>query len=216
MPRHAAMAALMVVAGAACVGTPADSRRAIPAYDAFSGQLIQLSADQNNDGVIDQWTYLSGNRPLRGEADTDGDGRIDRWEYFDGNAQLTRVGTSSRNDGVEDTWTYTAVNGERRVARSNSRDRHVDRRELYRGDALVGVEEDTNGDGRVDKWERYDNAVLREVGFDLAFAGTPPTRRVRYDEQGRFVAVEDDPDGDGNFVVLTGSAAEAAKAGVKR
>ena len=80
-----------------------------PVYDTYSGRLIQLSADQNGDGQIDQWTYLEGNRPLRGEADADGDGRIDRWEYFDANAQLTRVGTSSLNDGIEDTWTYLAT-----------------------------------------------------------------------------------------------------------
>ena len=82
---------------------PPDSRRAVPSYDAFTGRLVQLSADQDGDRRVDQWTYLDGNRPLRGEADTDGDGRIDRWGYFDANAQLQRVGTSSRNDGVEDT-----------------------------------------------------------------------------------------------------------------
>ena len=103
---------------AACRAAP-DPRRAVPSYDPFTGRLVQLSADQNGDGVVDQWTYLDGNRPWRGEADTDGDGRVDRWEYFDANAQLERVGTSSRNDGVEDTWAYvTPVDGESRVVRS--------------------------------------------------------------------------------------------------
>ena len=51
-----------------------------PAYDDFSGRLIQLSADQDGDGRIDQLTYLDGNRVLRGEADTDGDGRSDKRE----------------------------------------------------------------------------------------------------------------------------------------
>jgi hypothetical protein len=50
----------------------------------------------------------------------------------------------------------------------------------------------------------------------MAFSGGRPTRRVRYDGNGRFVAIEDDPDGDGTFVALTGAAAEAARAGVKR
>ena len=66
----------------------AGSRRAVPSYDDFSGRLVQLSADQNGDGRIDQWTYLDGNRPLRGEADLDADGRVDRWEYFDAQAAL--------------------------------------------------------------------------------------------------------------------------------
>jgi hypothetical protein len=201
---------------AAC-SAPVDPRRAVPSYDAFSGRLVQLSADQDGDGRIDQWTYLNGNLPLRGEADTDGDGRVDRWEYFDVNARLQRVGTSSRNDGVEDTWTYVqAVDGESRVDRSRDRDRHVDRREFFRGDAMTRAEEDSNGDGRVDRWDRYDGGVLREAAFDIALATGRPDRRLVYDAQGHFVAVEEDVERDGTFVRLTGAAAAAAAAGVRR
>lgn len=201
---------------AACSPT-VDPRRAAASYDAFSGRLIQLSADQDGDGRVDQWTYLDGNLPWRGEADTDGDGRVDRWEYFDGNARLQRVGTSSRADGVEDTWTYVlAVGGESRVDRSRTRDRHIDRREFFRGDVMTRVEEDTNGDGRVDRWDRYEGGVLREAAFDISFATGRPDRRLVYDAQGQFVAVEEDAERDGTFVRLTGAAAAAAKAGVQR
>lgn len=58
------------------------TKRAQPSYDDFTGRLVQLSADQDGDGRADQWTYLDGNRPLRGEADANADSRIDRWEYF--------------------------------------------------------------------------------------------------------------------------------------
>lgn len=201
---------------AACRAAP-DPRRAVPSYDPFTGRLVQLSADQNGDGVVDQWTYLDGNRPWRGEADTDGDGRVDRWEYFDANAQLERVGTSSRNDGVEDTWAYvTPVDGESRVVRSRNRDRHLDRLEFFSGDALTRAEDDTNGDGRVDRWDRYDGGALREVAYDTSFASGRPDRRVIYDAQGKFVAVEEDVERDGTFVRLTGAAAAAAAAGVRR
>ena len=210
------MCVALVGGTVACVAAPAENGRAVPVYDLYSGRLIRLAADQNGDGQIDQWTYLDGNRPLRGEADADGDGRIDRWEYFDANAQLTRVGTSSANDGVEDTWTYVAVNGEVRVARSRQRDRQIDRLEFFRDNTLLRAEEDTNGDGRTDRWDRYDGGVLREVGFDISMSHGRATRRVRYDEKGRFVAVEDDPDADGTFVTLTGEAAAAARAGVKQ
>ena len=204
------------VAIAAC-GTPADPRRAVPSYDAFSSRLVQLSADQDRDGRLDQWTYLDGNRPLRGEADTDADGRIDRWEYFDANAQLQRVGTSSRNDGVEDMWTYVqAIDGESRVDRSRDRDRRVDRREFFKGDVVTRAEEDTNGDGRLDRWDRYESGVLREASFDTSFASGRPDRRVVYDPQGAFVGVEEDVERDGTFVRLIGAAAAAAAAGVRR
>ena len=189
----------------------------MPSYDAFTGRLVQLSADQDGDGRVEQWTYLNGNLPLRGEADTDGDGRVDRWEYFDANARLQRVGTSSRNDGVEDTWTYVqAVDGESRVDRSRDRDRHIDRREFFRGDVMTRAEEDSNGDGRLDRWDRYDGGVLREAAFDIGLLTGRPDRRIVYDAKGQFVAVEEDVERDGTFVRLTGAAAAAAAAGVRR
>ena len=208
---------IVVSCGIAACNTPADPRRAVPSYDAFTGRLVQLSADQDGDGRVEQWTYLNGNLPLRGEADTDGDGRVDRWEYFDANARLQRVGTSSRNDGVEDTWTYVqAVDGESRVDRSRDRDRHIDRREFFRGDVMTRAEEDSNGDGRLDRWDRYDGGVLREAAFDIGLLTGRPDRRIVYDAKGQFVAVEEDVERDGTFVRLTGAAAAAAAAGVRR
>lgn len=169
-------------------------------YDAYSGRLIQLSADQDGDGRIDQWTYLDGTRPLRGEKDADADGRIDRWEYFDAQAALVTVGTSSRNDGIEDTWTWvTRANGEGRVDVSTRRDRHVDRREFYLDTTLARAELDTNADGRIDRWDRYENGVLREVQFDTSFTAARADRRLLYDAQGRFSGAEADDDRDGKF-----------------
>lgn len=186
----------------------------MPSYDLYTGRLLQLNADQNGDGQIDQWTYLDGNRLLRGEADTDGDGRVDRWEYFGAGGALTHVGTSSLGDGIEDTWTWVAApNGESRVARSRGRDRRIDRQEFFKGDTRLRAEEDADGDGRVDRWERYDGNVLREAAFDTAGRGRPD-RRLVYDDKGRYQAIEADPEGDGSFVRLSGEAAAKAKAGV--
>jgi len=182
-------------------------RRAAPSYEDFSGKLIQLTADQNGDGRTDQWTYLDGTRPIRGEADTDGDGRIDRWEYFDVASALTRVGTASRGDGIEDTWSFPAPSkdGESIVATSRRRDRVFDHREYFRGEALVRTEDDTNSDGRIDKWERYEGSVLREAAFDTSFTRGRADRRVLYDAQGKFTYVEEDPEGDGTFVRVEGA-----------
>ncbi len=201
-----AVGSIAVMAG--CAAAP-ESRRAVPSYDDFTGRLIQLSADQNGDGRIDQWTYLHGNGPVRGEADTDDDGRIDRWEYFDAAGALTQIGTSSRGDGVEDTWTYPTISadGETLVATSRQRDRAFDHREFYRGEVLVRTEDDTNRDGRVDKWERYEGAVLREAAFDMSFQRGRADRRARYDEKGRFAYVEEDADGDGRFIRVEGGGA---------
>jgi hypothetical protein len=49
---------------------------------------------------------------------------------------------------------------------------------------------------------------LREAAFDTSFTAGRPDRRVLYDGQGRFVAVEADVERDGTFVRLTGAAHE--------
>jgi hypothetical protein len=207
------VAALMgVIALVAGCEQDSGSRRAVPSYDVFTSRLVQLAADQNGDGRADQWTYLDGNRPLRGEGDLDADGRIDRWEYFDAQAELILVGTSSRGDGVEDTWTWPSPTaaGELHISVARLRDRHADRHEYFRNDQLVRAEEDTNADGRIDKWERYEGAVLREASFDTSFVNGRADRRVVYDAKGNSV-VEADPDGDGKFVPVEGEAARTAR-----
>lgn len=171
----------------------------VPSYDEFTSRLVQISADLNGDRRLDQWTYMDGNRPLRGEADTDGDGRVDRWEYFDSRAALTQIGTSSLNDGVEDTWTSPAVNGESQIRRSRHRDRAIDRWEIFRGGVLVRSEEDTNADGRPDKWDIFQDGVLREVEFDTTFTRGRADWRLVYGARGQLMATEHDEDGDGRF-----------------
>ena len=47
-------AAVGVIAVAVGCEQDSGSRRAVPSYDVFSGRLVQLSADQNGDGRIDQ------------------------------------------------------------------------------------------------------------------------------------------------------------------
>jgi len=207
------LAAIFAAVGACAPASPSTGRRAVPSYDDFTGRLVQLSADQNGDGRLDQWTYLDGNRPLRGEADTDGDGRIDRWEYFNQDAALVAVGTSSLGDGIEDTWSDTTPSaaGELHVARSRRRDRQRDRHEYLRGPALVRVEEDTNADGRIDRWDRYEGTVLREAAFDTTFTGRTADRRLLYDDKGHFLFAEADVDGDGQFVRVQGDAGAPAR-----
>lgn len=189
----------------ACAASPS-RRQVTPSYDEFTRRLVAIYADQNGDGRIDQWTYFDGNRPLRGEKDVDGDGRIDRWEYFNHDAALERVGSSSRNDGVEDTWTYPAVNAEGRIDRSRNRDRVIDRREYFRADALVRAVEDTNADGRIDRWDRYEGGALKQAEFDTTFAAQRPNHRVTYGGGGQAERVEVDPELDGTFVAAAAAA----------
>ena len=190
----------------------AGSRRAVPSYDDFTGRLLQLSADQNGDGRIDQWTYLDGNRPLRGESDLDADGRIDRWEYFDPQAAL--ISWAPRAAAMAWKTPGRSLRPTRRARctcpRRGCAIGCADRHEYFRGDQLVRAEEDTNADGRIDKWERYEGGSLREASFDTSFVQGRPDRRVLYDAKGSSV-VEADPDGDGTFVRVPGEAEPPAR-----
>jgi hypothetical protein len=198
------LAAGVLAALATACGAAAPEALVVASYDEFSSRMVQLSSDLNGDLRLDQWTYMDGNRPLRGEADTNGDGRVDRWEYFDATATLTQVGTSSLDDGVEDTWTLpVAANGEFQVRRSRHRDRAIDRWETRREGVLLRAEEDTNADGRPDKWDIFEDGVLREAQFDTTYGRGRPDRRLVYGSQGQLVALEHDNDGDGRFERMT-------------
>jgi hypothetical protein len=74
----------------------------------------------------------------------------------------------------------------------------VSRIEHFEKGALTRAEEDTDGDGRIDKWETYRESQLLVVAFDTTHRGTPD-RRIVYDANanGR---VEVDAQGSGHFV----------------
>lgn len=194
----------MAVPGTGLVGCGRDPSAPHPSYDPSTRRLVRLDVDQAGDGRVDARTYLDGNRPLRAELDLAGTGLIDRWEYFNVAGQLALVGTSSANDGIEDTWTHpVAPDGERRVELARARDRRIDRHEYYRGDALMRAEEDVNGDGLPDKWDTFENGILRTAAFDTTYAAGRPDRRVIYGADGQFSHVEADVDGDGRFERVT-------------
>lgn len=180
-----------------------------PTYDSTTGKLIQLTYDRNKDGRIDTWIDMDGTRPLRARIDLNGDGKIDRWEYYDANGKLAKVGFSRANTGKPDAWAYAGPDGKiARIEISSTGDEHkIDRWEYYdasdaaaNGDAagpLVRAEEDTDGDGKVDKWETYVDGQLATVAFDENHDGHPD-RRLTY-SNGRLVLIETAPDSAGVY-----------------
>ena len=58
--------------------------------------------------------------------------------------------------------------------------------------------EDTDADGKVDKWETYGDARLTSVAFDTAGRGVPD-RRLTYGPGGD-AKMEIDPEGDGRLL----------------
>lgn len=212
MSRHGVSLVLVVLLGlAACSNPDADriKHTTKPTYDSTTGKLIQLTSDRNKNGRIDTWTDMDGTRPIQSRLDLNEDGKIDRWEYYDKNGVLTKVGFSRANTGRPDAWAYAGADGKvARVEISSTADEHkIDRREYYdaslsapNGDAtgaLVRAEEDTNGDGNVDKWETYEHGQLATVAFDEDYDGRPD-RRLTY-KNGQLVLIESNPDASGAY-----------------
>ena len=209
-PRAFPCAVAIACAAAACSGGERqrleETTRAT--YDPATGVLRELTYDANRNGRIDTWTEMQGSRPLRARVDRDEDGTIDRWEYYDEKGGLVKVGFSRRGDGTPDGWAYPAADGTvRQVELSSLRDeRRIDRIERYlpfvpaEGTAgtLLSAEEDTDADGRPDKWETYTGGRIATVAFDEDRDGSAD-RRLAYDADGRLAAVETQPDGRGGY-----------------
>lgn len=206
-----AAASLLVTAcaGLACRDPETERLKATTKarYDTTTGRLKELTYDANKNGRIDTWTEMDGNRPLRARIDRNEDGKLDRWEYYDDKGQLTKVGFSRGDDGQADAWAFAGPDGKVvRVEISSAHDeKKIDRWERYDTSAaaadgmgpLLAAEEDTNSDGRPDKWETYEAGALKTAVFDEDHDGTAD-RRLTY-ERGTLTMIETGPDGSGRF-----------------
>lgn len=209
-PRAHAAALLGLWVGALACADP-DTQRlkqtTQATYDQKTGRLKELTYDANRNGRIDTWTELDGSRPVRARIDRNEDGRPDRWEYYDDKGQLTKAGFSRADDGRPDAWAYAGPGGDvERIEISSSHDENkIDRWEHYAppatgqagAGALVAAEEDSNGDGRPDKWETYESGALATVAFDENFDGRPD-RRLTY-SAGALTMIESEPNAAGGF-----------------
>lgn len=180
--RRAPVIGLLVICTASAItacGAPTDRARIEPTYDRATGRLELLKYDANGDGKVDTWSHMDGAQIVRIEIDTNHDNVLDRWEYYRADGQLEKVGSSRRQDGSPDSWAYYGQGGSiTRLELATHPGGTVDRIEHYEKGAIVRAEEDTTGDGRIDKWEVYDGPRLASVAFDAAERGYPDHRLV--------------------------------------
>ena len=191
LPGVLALAAA-ALASAGCSESPAPklvARRVSPTYRADTGRLEKLAYDRNGDGREDAWAFMDGTRLLRAELDDNFDGRVDRKELYSAGSSDERAGGTAaiRGQGV-----LTRVELVSAATGASFRE------ETYDKGVLARAEEDTDGDARTDKWERYENGALTSVALDTGRRGIPD-RRLVYTADGGAPRIESDPDGDGHF-----------------
>ena len=207
MRRFFFVMSVVCVAGCGGAGKSNLTASVQPTYDKATGRLKELAYDSNGNGRVDTWTEMDGARPLRSRIDANEDGRIDRWEEYGADGGLVKVGFSRSDNGKADAWAFPGPDGTvRRIEISSAGDEHqIDRWEYYdaslagpdgRG-ALVRADQDTTHDGKPDKWETYENGVLKVVAFDENGNGRP-NRRLTYAASG-LLTIESDPDASGRF-----------------
>ena len=176
----------------------AEAKRIEPVYDPKTGKLQLLKYDSNGNGAIDTWSYMDGARAVRIDIDSDEDGKIDRWEYYGANQQIEKIGFSRAKDGKEDAWSFPGSpapsSGSRFRRSATARSARV---EHFQADRVVAAEEDSDEDGRIDKWETYEGDRLASVAFDTLHRGTAD-RRLIYGADGT-ARLEVDLAGDGHF-----------------
>ncbi len=201
-PQAAGLILLVLLSVPACAPDPEDERikaTTKATYDKETGRLRELTYDKNKDGVIDTWTKMDGTKILSTEIDNDQNGKVDRWEFYGEGGRLEKVALARANDGVADMWLYPGPDGKAvRAEISTKKDGKVDRWEWYEKDVLVRAEDDTSGDGKTDKWETFEAGRVLTASFDENNDGRAD-RRLTYGPGGALVAIESDPDANGNY-----------------
>jgi tetratricopeptide (TPR) repeat protein len=115
-----------------------------------------------------------GESPVLREDDTDGDRHPDRWIVYEGDArsEIHRSRRGGSGGGEASAVRIVFAEGGTRVARvevDDQGDGHPDRILHYRGEALSAEARDSDGDGRLDLFERFDaqgRVSLREEDAD--------------------------------------------------
>jgi hypothetical protein len=162
----------------------------------------------SNRAVTPEYDQKTG-RLQRIASDSNHDGKIDTWGYMDG-MRLVRVEVDEDGDGAVDRWEFYSETaaapapGSRqpqvpeRIERATRHDGKVSRWEYFENGTLARVEEDTDGDGQLDKWETYRAGTLAMLALDTEHRGKP-NRRLIYKSDGSLDRIEADSNGSGEF-----------------
>ena len=180
---------------------------------ALSGACRRSQQPQGDANVKPSYNKDTG-RLERITYDRNKDGKPDAWLYMDG-TRAVLAELDENYDGIVDRREFyveqpagakppaggTALPPRHLLTRAEQATRgdgKINRWETYQEGLLVHVEEDTNADGRVDKWETWSQGVLQLVELDTKGTGRP-NRRLVYPPDGSAPRLEVDEHDDGTF-----------------
>jgi hypothetical protein len=189
----AAVALFGIAIATACEQPATTLGTVTPVYNKATGKLERLTLDRNGDGRVDTWAVMDGVHLQSIEIDRHETGHPDRWEYY-AEATTAAAGRSSAGTALDRKAMLV------RAEEANGPDgKTVTRREFYTDGVIARVEEDTDFDGRTDKWEWYEHGALARMDLDLSGRGKAD-RRLIYRADGNLDHIEVDAAGTGHFV----------------
>ena len=110
-------------------------------------------------------------KEVRIDANRDG---IDDADVAVTDSNIAGVGFSLGNDAVIDAWAFRNSAGELvRIEVSTKRNGKIDRWEHYNNNQMIKVEIDTDGNGKPDRWQTFEDGILVNTFIDANEDGRP-------------------------------------------
>ncbi len=138
--------------------------------------LSATPADLNRDGNPDQWT-LSGaqGKVLRIERDLNFDNAVDVWQYTNEAGTVIEEEMDLDHDRSVDVVVFYREDGtvEHKELAIEFKGLFTVFKYYDQAEQLLRVEQDEDADGKVDRWDYYENKRLARTGWDEDADGVP-------------------------------------------
>ncbi len=181
-----------------------DKRPDIIRYYDETGRLIRQEEDSRLDGRLDTWTFHEDGRPVRKESDTNGDGKVDLWAFYNEKGNLVRTEVDSDADNHRDhviLYAQGEMVKERRYTPGLEPPRFV---ATYANGLQTRKEEDTDGDGRINRVTEYDDSGhVTKISRDTAGQGAFNLFAYYEPQTGKVLREEEDLNGDKTVDVIS-------------
>ena len=152
---------------------PARARNGRLTREGFTVKPIDL----NRDGQPDQFEVSGGSGALRVERDMNFDGFIDLWEHLDAAGHVSEAEIDIDFDHKVDVVVFYRPDGsiEHKELALNFSDTFTVFKYYGAASDLLRIEYDEDGDGRIERWDYFENKRLARTGWDQNGDGVPDT-----------------------------------------